>query len=162
MDRIPILKMGDLLLVTIQVDMHDRLAMPLQDDLTARIGEDSARGVLIDISSLDMVDSLHRAYDREHRRDGPGAGRTDGRRRHAARLSPSHWWNWASRFPECAPRSTSIAGMELIRRVAGLDASEEAERLHEAEERRGDNSAETIPIRTARCQPGSRRPWPQP
>lgn len=58
MDRIPILKMGKCLLVTIQVDMHDELAMSLQDDLTARISETQAKGVLIDISSLDVVDSF--------------------------------------------------------------------------------------------------------
>ena len=58
MERIPILKMGSLLLVTIQVDMHDRLAMTLQDDLTSRIVRDKARGVLIDISALDIVDSF--------------------------------------------------------------------------------------------------------
>jgi rsbT antagonist protein RsbS len=58
MDHIPILKMGNLLLVTIQVDMHDRLAMALQDDLTQRIVKDGARGVLIDISALDIVDSF--------------------------------------------------------------------------------------------------------
>ena len=58
MDRIPILKMGDLLLVTIQVDMHDRLAIALQDDLADRIVGTSARGVLIDISALDIVDSF--------------------------------------------------------------------------------------------------------
>ena len=58
MDRIPILKLRDLLLVTIQVDMHDRLAMQLQDELTARISETGARGVMIDISSLDIVDSF--------------------------------------------------------------------------------------------------------
>ena len=58
MDRIPILRMGDLLLVTIQVDMHDRLAMALQDDLTQRIVSDHAKGVLIDISALDLVDSF--------------------------------------------------------------------------------------------------------
>lgn len=58
MERIPILRMGDLLLVTIQVDMHDRLAMQLQDDLTARIVSDNAKGVLIDISALDLVDSF--------------------------------------------------------------------------------------------------------
>ena|SRR5665213_4279520 len=58
MERIPILKMGSLLLVTIQVDMHDQLAMTLQDDLTARIVRDRARGVLIDISALDIVDSF--------------------------------------------------------------------------------------------------------
>ena len=58
MERIPILRMGELLLVTIQVDMHDRLAMTLQDDLTERIVRDSAKGVLIDISALDLVDSF--------------------------------------------------------------------------------------------------------
>ena len=58
MERIPILKLGRLLLVTIQVDMHDRLALALQDDLTERIVRDSARGVLIDISSLEIVDSF--------------------------------------------------------------------------------------------------------
>jgi len=58
MERIPILKMGRFLLVTIQVDMHDRLALALQDDLTERIVRDSARGVLIDISSLEIVDSF--------------------------------------------------------------------------------------------------------
>jgi rsbT antagonist protein RsbS len=57
-ERIPILKMGDVLLVTIQVDMHDRLAMRLQDDLTERIVTDRARGVLIDLSSLEVVDSF--------------------------------------------------------------------------------------------------------
>ena len=58
MERIPILKMGRVLLVTIQVDMHDRLALALQDDLTERIVSAGARGVLIDISSLEIVDSF--------------------------------------------------------------------------------------------------------
>ena len=58
MDRIPILKMGRVLLVTIQVDMHDRLALALQDDLTERIVKEGTRGVLIDISSLEVVDSF--------------------------------------------------------------------------------------------------------
>ena len=58
MDRIPILKLGDFLLVTVQVDMHDRLAMNLQDDLTEKIVDSHARGVLIDISALDIVDSF--------------------------------------------------------------------------------------------------------
>jgi rsbT antagonist protein RsbS len=57
-ERIPILKLSDFLLVSIQVDMHDRLAMTLQDDLTERIVKDRARGVLIDISSLEIVDSF--------------------------------------------------------------------------------------------------------
>ena len=58
MDKIPILQMGRLLLVTIQVDMHDRLALQLQDDLTERIVKAGARGVLLDISSLEVVDSF--------------------------------------------------------------------------------------------------------
>ena len=58
MERIPILKMGNCLLVSIQVDMHDRLAMALQDDLTDRISQTRARGVLIDISALEIVDSF--------------------------------------------------------------------------------------------------------
>jgi rsbT antagonist protein RsbS len=58
MDRIPILKLGDALLVTIQVDMHDRLAMALEEDLTTRIVATRAKGVLIDISALDIVDSF--------------------------------------------------------------------------------------------------------
>jgi len=57
-ERIPILKMGEFLLVTIQVDMHDRLALTLQDDLTQRIAKDRSRGVLLDISALDVVDSF--------------------------------------------------------------------------------------------------------
>jgi rsbT antagonist protein RsbS len=57
-ERIPILKMGEYLLVTIQIDMHDRLALTLQDDLTARIVSARAKGVLIDISALEMVDSF--------------------------------------------------------------------------------------------------------
>ncbi|MDH2247346.1 STAS domain-containing protein [Pseudomonas sp. GD03855] len=58
MVRIPILRMGEFLLVTIQVDMHDQLAMTLQDDLAERISATSAKAVLIDISALDMVDSF--------------------------------------------------------------------------------------------------------
>ena len=58
MERIPVLVMGRFLLVTIQVDMHDRLALALQDDLTSRIVKDRAKGVLIDISSLEIVDSF--------------------------------------------------------------------------------------------------------
>src|SRR5262249_23240673 len=58
MDQIPILKIGDCLLVSIQVDMHDRLAMSLQDDLTSKIVSTNARGVMIDISALEIVDSF--------------------------------------------------------------------------------------------------------
>lgn len=58
MERIPILQMGEFLLVTIQVDMHDQLALTLQDDLTSQIEQTGARGVLIDISALEIVDSF--------------------------------------------------------------------------------------------------------
>ena len=58
MEHIPILKLGNSLLVSIQVDMHDRLAVALQDDLTSKISTTRARGVLIDISALDVVDSF--------------------------------------------------------------------------------------------------------
>jgi rsbT antagonist protein RsbS len=58
MERIPILRMGEFLIVSIQVDMHDRLAMTLQDDLTAKIAATNAKGVLIDISALEIVDSF--------------------------------------------------------------------------------------------------------
>lgn len=58
MEKIPVLRMGDLLLVSIQVDLHDRLALRLQEDLAERIVADRARGVLIDISALDIVDSF--------------------------------------------------------------------------------------------------------
>jgi rsbT antagonist protein RsbS len=58
MDRIPILKLGEALLVTIQVDMHDQLALALEEDLTERIVEFGAKGVLIDISALEIVDSF--------------------------------------------------------------------------------------------------------
>ena len=58
MDRVPILRLGDCLLVTVQVDMHDELALALQDDLTSKIVATRARGVLIDISALEMEDSF--------------------------------------------------------------------------------------------------------
>jgi rsbT antagonist protein RsbS len=58
MEKIPILRMGSFLLVTIQVDMHDQLATQLQDDLTQSISDHEATGVLIDISSLEIVDSF--------------------------------------------------------------------------------------------------------
>jgi rsbT antagonist protein RsbS len=57
-ERIPILKLGAALLVTIQVDMHDRLAIALEEDLTAKIASTAAKGVLIDISALEIVDSF--------------------------------------------------------------------------------------------------------
>jgi len=58
MSEIPILRIGRVLLVSIQVDMHDQLALALQDELTNRIVHDNARGVMIDISALEIVDSF--------------------------------------------------------------------------------------------------------
>ena len=58
MEHIPILRMGEFLLVTIQVDMHDQLALKLQDDLSNAIQKNASKGVLIDISTLEMVDSF--------------------------------------------------------------------------------------------------------
>lgn len=58
MEHIPILRMGEFLLITVQVDMHDRLAQQLQDDLTAKIVQYGSHGVLIDISALEVVDSF--------------------------------------------------------------------------------------------------------
>ena len=58
MEKIPILRMGEFLLVTIQIDMHDQLALKLQDDLSNTIQKHASKGVLIDISSLEMVDSF--------------------------------------------------------------------------------------------------------
>lgn len=58
MERIPILKMGDFLLVTIQVDLYDRLALTLENDLVTMVAKSGSKGVLIDISSVSIVDSF--------------------------------------------------------------------------------------------------------
>ena len=58
MERIPVMQMGEFLLVTIQIDMHDQLALTLQEDLTTKIERTGAKGVLIDISALELVDSF--------------------------------------------------------------------------------------------------------
>lgn len=58
MERIPILRLGDVLLITVQVDLHDRSAMALQEDLAETISRTGARGVLIDISAMEIVDSF--------------------------------------------------------------------------------------------------------
>jgi rsbT antagonist protein RsbS len=58
MERIPILKIGEILLVSIQIDIHDRLVLTLQDELTTKIVDSGARGVLLDISSVELVDSF--------------------------------------------------------------------------------------------------------
>jgi rsbT antagonist protein RsbS len=58
LEQIPILQLGEFLLVTIQVELHDDLAMALQNDLTTKLAKTSARGVLLDISALEIVDSF--------------------------------------------------------------------------------------------------------
>ena len=78
MERIPILRMGNFLLVTIQVDMHDKLALTLQDDLTGKIADVGAKGVLIDISSLEIVDSFIGTNIGKYCIDGASAGCTNG------------------------------------------------------------------------------------
>ena len=95
MERIPILRMGEFLLVTIQVDMHDQLALTLQDDLTTAMQRIGAKGVLIDISSLEMVDSFigrmiaNISADGAHPRCADGGGRhAAGGRDHARRARP--------------------------------------------------------------------------
>ncbi|MFK0237446.1 STAS domain-containing protein [Streptomyces vinaceus] len=57
-DRVPVLKIGDILLVSIQVDLEDQLVLDLQDDLSQQIVATAARGVIIDISALEIVDSF--------------------------------------------------------------------------------------------------------
>jgi rsbT antagonist protein RsbS len=58
MDRVPVLSLGDVLLVSIQVDLEDQIALRLQDDLAERVVSSGARGVIIDITALDIVDSF--------------------------------------------------------------------------------------------------------
>ena len=93
MERIPILRMGNFLLITIQVDMHDKLAMQLQDDVTARIADWGSIGVLIDISSLEIVDS----FIGRMLANMAAMSRLARRRLSLAcnRRSPSRWLNWA-------------------------------------------------------------------
>ena len=111
----PILKMGEFLLVSIQVDMHDRLAMQLQDDLTERIAATSARGVLIDISVARDGRFVHRPHARQHRRDVARARCADGRRRHAALRSRSRSSSSACRCRASERRSTWSAGWTCCR-----------------------------------------------
>jgi hypothetical protein len=124
MGEIPILRIGDCLLVSIQVDMHDRLALALQDDLTERIVADRARGVMIDISALEIVDSFigrmlnniaamsrvldaitrPRTYRCPHRAEcgqGPRADSEHHRQPRAGRCQPNQM-----RPCRCAPRTT--------------------------------------------------------
>jgi hypothetical protein len=118
MDRIPILQMGDTLLVTIQVDMQDQTALALQDDLANKIAATGAKGVLIDISALEIVDSFvgahagqhlgHRAHPRRHH---GGGGHAAGRGHHAGRAGLS--------LEGVRPRSTWSAAWSFSALAAG-------------------------------------------
>ena len=114
-DRIPVLTLGDVLLVSIQVDLEDQLALRLQDDLAERIVATGARGVIIDITALDIVDSfvgrtlatiasVSKVLDAETIVVG------------CARPSPSPSSSSGSSCPGCAPRSTSSSPWACWRR----------------------------------------------
>ena len=105
MERIPILRMGEFLLVTIQVDMHDQLAMQLQDDLTAAIARIERRGVLIDISALEMVDSFIGRMIVGHLRHGDACSTAPPWSSACSRRWRSRWWSWDCRCLACRRRS---------------------------------------------------------
>ena len=116
MDRIPILKMGEFLLVTIQVDMHDRLAMTLQEDLTDASSA-RARGVLIDISALEIVDSF---IGRMLANIAGMARFLDAQTVLVGMQPPSRlrWWNLG--FPARHPHGSQCgSGMNLLRSATG-------------------------------------------
>jgi rsbT antagonist protein RsbS len=102
MERIPILRMGKCLLVTIQVDMQDKLVMALQGDLAQAVAAKSTTGLLIDISALEMVDS----FIGRMIANTAAIGRILDVETVVARRSPSRSWSSASRFPASTPRST--------------------------------------------------------
>ena len=161
MDRIPIFQMGDFLLVTIQVDMHDRLAMTLQDDLTERIAKTGARGVLIDISALEMVDSfigrmlanisaMARMLDAETVVVGM-----------RSRRSPSRWWSSACRCQGRADRA-----QRRSRHGADAGALAMISVRRPSASMRPEEGAGTIPPKLSRSarvpmSAGSAGPWPR-
>ena len=118
-NRIPILKLGHLLLVSIQVDMHDRMAMALQEDLAQRIADTGARGVLIDISSLELVDSFigrmlsdiagiaQRARRRDRRRRDAAGGGDHARRPRAHAARRAHGADRGARHGDAAARRST-------------------------------------------------------
>jgi len=97
MERIPILRMGDCLLVTIQVDMHDRLAITLQDDIMSRIADTRARGLIVDISALEV---WTRSSEECSATSRVWHGSWTRRRSWlaCAPRSRSHWWSWVCRY----------------------------------------------------------------
>ena len=144
MDRIPILQMGEFLLVTIQVDMHDQLALRLQDDLTSKIEKTGAGACLIDISALEMVDSFIGRMIANISGMSSHSGRPHGRGRHAA----------GRRHHACR------IGIVVARREDGAqrgtrDAVSPQARRREGRRRLAVTKADTLPLRNrAGYRPG--------
>ena len=118
MERIPILRMGPFLLITIQVDMHDKLAMQLQDDVTERISDWGSAGVLIDISSLEIVDSFIGRMLANIAAMSQGFRGGDGGGRHAARRS-NHPGRVGMSLPGVRTALNVESGMELLNTSLG-------------------------------------------
>ncbi len=128
MERIPILRMGEFLLVTIQVDMHDQLALKLQDDLSTAIQKNASKGVLIDISTLEMVDS----FIGRMVADISGMGRILGAETVLVGMQPAVAITLVElglALPGVATALNVERGMALLRRkIDGVDADAVAER----------------------------------
>jgi len=127
MERIPILRMGEFLLVTIQIDMHDQMALKLQDDLSNAIQKHATRGVLIDISSLEMVDS----FIGRMVADISGMGRLLGSETILVGMQPAVAITLVElglSLPGVATALNVERGMALLRRKIDADGTDDAER----------------------------------
>jgi rsbT antagonist protein RsbS len=125
MERIPILRMGDFLLVTIQIDMHDQLALKLQDDLSNAINRNASKGVLIDISTLEMVDS----FIGRMVADISGIGRILGAETILVGMQPAVAITLVElglSLPGVATALNVERGMALLRRKIGADGGDES------------------------------------
>ena len=156
MERIPILRMGEFLLVTIQVDMHDRLAMTLQDDLTSRIAErERTRRAHRHLGPGDRR-LVHRADDRQHLGHGPRAGCGDRASSACSRPSRSRSWSWACRLAGVRTALNVEKGMSLLRWPAGRGRSGgrrcPCRRMRRC---RSDRENDVVVVRQARAEVGS-------
>jgi len=126
-ERIPILRMGEFLLVTIQIDMHDQLALTLQDDLSNAIQKNASKGVLIDISSLEMVDS----FIGRMVADISGIGRILGAESILVGMQPAVAITLVElglSLPGVATALNVERGMALLRRKIDADGTDDSER----------------------------------
>ncbi len=124
MEKIPILRMGDFLLVTIQIDMHDQLALKLQDDLSNAIQQHASKGVLIDISTLEMVDS----FIGRMVADISGMGRILGAQTILVGMQPAVAITLVElglSLPGVATALNVERGMEILRRKIAADGTDE-------------------------------------